>query len=54
MVKNPGGSVVKNQPAMQAMWVRSLGWSDSLEKEMGTSSNILAREGTWREDPGGL
>ena len=36
----PGGSVVKNLPAMQEtqeMWVQSLGWEDPLEKEMTTS-----------------
>ena len=27
------GSVVKNLPAMQDTWVRSLGWEDPLEKE---------------------
>ena len=34
-----GGSVVKNLPAMQEtqeVQVRSLGWEDSLEKEMAT------------------
>ena len=30
----PGGSVVKNLPAMWETWVRSLGWEDPLEKEM--------------------
>ena len=33
----PGGSVVKNPPAvqeMQKMWVCSLGWEDALEKEV--------------------
>ena len=29
----PGGSALKNPPAMQEMWVRSLGWDNSLEKE---------------------
>ena len=28
----PDGSVVKNLPAMQEIWVRSLGWKDLLEK----------------------
>ena len=28
----PGGSVVKNLPAMQEIWVPSLGWEDPLEK----------------------
>ena len=30
----PGGSAVKNLPAMQENQVQSLGWEDSLEKEM--------------------
>ena len=40
-----GGSLiaqtVKNLPAMQETWVRSLGWEDTLEKEMATDSSIL-------------
>ena len=43
----PGGSVVKNLPAVQEkqeMRVRSLGWEDPLEEEMATYSSILA----WR------
>ena len=48
------GSEVKNPPAMQEMWVRSLGRKDPLEKEMATHSNILAWEILWREEPGGL
>ena len=27
--------LVKNPPAMQETWVRSLGWEDPLEKEQG-------------------
>ena len=38
----PGGSVVKNPPAMQEMRVRSLGREDPLEKEKTTHSSILA------------
>ena len=41
----PGGSVVKNLPAMQEMqetWVQSLGWEDPLEEEMAAHSSILA------------
>ena len=38
----PGGSVVKNLPAVQETWVRSLGWEDPLEKGMATHSSILA------------
>ena len=49
-----GGSVVKNLPAMQEMWVQSLGQEDSLEKEITTHSNILAWEIPWTEEPDGL
>ena len=38
----PGGSVVKNPPAKQKMWVQSLGQEDLLEKEMATHFSILA------------
>ena len=41
----PGGSVVKNPPAMQEtqeMWVQSLGQEDPLEEEMATHSSVLA------------
>ena len=38
----PSGSVVKSLPAMQAMWVWSLGQEDPLEKEMATHSSIIA------------
>ena len=50
----PGGSVVKNPPAMQNTWVRSLGLEDPLKKEMATHSSILAQEILWTEEPGGL
>ena len=36
--------LVKNLPAMQETWVRSLGWEDPLEKGKATRSSILA----WR------
>ena len=36
--------MVKNLPAMQETWVRSLGWEDPLEEGMATHSGILA----WR------
>ena len=42
--RNPGGSSVKNLPAMQENWVLSLGQGDPLEKEMATHSSILASE----------
>ena len=35
---------VKNQPAVQETWVRSLGWNDLLEKGKATHPSILA----WR------
>ena len=40
----PGGSVVKNLPAMQETWVQFLGWEHPLEEEMATHSSILAWE----------
>ena len=33
--------LVKNPPAMQETWVRSLGWEGPLEKGKATHSNIL-------------
>ena len=39
---------------MQEMWVRSLGWEDTLEKETATHSSILSWEIPWIEEPGGL
>ena len=33
---------IKSQPAMQEMWLQSLGREDRLEKEMATHSSILA------------
>ena len=49
-----GGLVVKNPPAMQEMWVGSLGWEDPLEKRMATHSSILAWRIPWTEEPGRL
>ena len=45
---------VKNLPAVQETWVRSLEWEDSLEKGMATHSSVLAWEIPWMEEPGGL
>ena len=45
---------VQNLSAMQETRVRSLGWEDSLEKEMATHSSLLAWEIPWTEEPGGL
>ena len=38
----PGGSMVKNPPAVWETWVESLGWADALEEGMATLSSILA------------
>ena len=45
---------VKNLPAVQETWVRSLGQEDPLVKGMSTHSSILAWRITWTEEPGGL
>ena len=50
----PGGSLVKNLPAIQKTWVHFLGQEDPLEKEMATHSGFLAWEIPWTEEPGGL
>ena len=46
--------MVKNLPAMQETWVRSLGWKDPLEKHTATHSGILAWRIPWTEELGGL
>ena len=46
--------IVKNLPAMQETWVRSLGWEDPLEKRIATHSSVLAWIISWTEEPGGL
>ena len=46
--------MVKNLPAIQETWVRSLGWEDLLEQDMATHSSILALRIPWIEEPGGL
>ena len=45
---------VKNPPAMQETWVRSLHLEDPLEEDMATHSSILAWRIPWIEVPGGL
>ena len=44
---------VKNLPADARGAGRSLGWEDSLEKEMATHSSILAWKIPWAEEPAG-
>ena len=49
--------MVKSLPAVWETWetqVRSLGWEDSLEKEMATHSCVLAWKIPWMEEPGRL
>ena len=51
----PGGSAVKNQPAMKKLKetrVQSLSWEDPLEEGMATQSRILAWRIPWTEEPG--
>ena len=53
----PGGSAVKNPPAMQEMQetlIRSLGWDDPLEEGIATHSSILAWRLPETEEPGRL
>ena len=44
--------MVKNIPAMQELWVQSIGQEDALEKEMATHSSILAWEIPRTEESG--
>ena len=53
----PGGSGVKNLPAVQEMQetqVRSLGQEDPMEKGVATHSSVLARKIPWAGEPSGL
>ena len=45
---------LKNLPAMQETWVRSLGWEDPLEEGMKTHSSIVAWRIPMEEEPGRL
>ena len=46
--------MVKHLPAMQETWIQSLGWEDSLEKEMAAHSSTLAWKIPWMEELGRL
>ena len=46
--------MIKNLPAMQETWVRSLSWEDPLERGMANYSSILTWEIPRTEEPGGL
>jgi len=48
------GDLVKDLPAMQETWVRSLGQENPLEKGMTIHSSILAWRIPWTEEPGRL
>ena len=50
----PCGSVVKNLPSTQEMWVQSLVWEDPLEKELATHSTILCLGNPMDKGDGGL
>ena len=45
---------VKCLPAMPETWIQSLGWEDTLEKEMETHSSTLFWKISWMEEPGRL
>ena len=53
----PGGTRGK-KPSCQLMrhkrWVQSLGWENTLEEGMATSSSVLSWRIPWTEEPGGL
>ena len=52
----PGGSVVKNPPAMQEpqeTYAQSLSQEDPLEEEMASPSSIRAWRIPWIEEPAG-
>ena len=57
MLELPSDSVVKDLAVIQETEetrVQSLGWGDSLEKEMAPGSSTLDWEIPWTEEPGRL
>ena len=46
--------LVKNPPAMWEIWVRSLGWEDTLGKGKATHSSILAWRTPWGRKESGM
>ena len=46
--------MVKSLPAMQEIWVQSLGQEDPLEEGMATHSGILTWRTPWTEETGRL
>ena len=50
----PGGSVIKNLPAVQETQVQCLGWEDPLEEKTANHYNIFAQESPWDRGAWGL
>ena len=50
---SPVAQTVKRLSTMRETWAQSLGWEDSLEKDMATHSSILAWRIPWAEEPDG-
>ena len=46
--------MLKNLPAMQEIWARSLGWEEPPEKRIEILSSILAWRIPWTKEPGRL
>ena len=46
--------MIRNLPAIQETWVRSLGWEDPLEKGMANALQYLAWRIAGTEEPGRL
>ena len=46
--------MVRCLPTVLETWVWSLGWEDTLEKEMAIHSNTLPWKIPWMKEPGGL
>ena len=51
-IKTPLAQMVKRLSTIWETWVRSLGWEDSLEKEMATHSSTVALKIPWMEELG--
>ena len=45
---------VKNPPAVQEIWIQSLGWKDPLKRARQPTPVFLPGESPWTEEPGKL
>ena len=45
---------VKNLPATQETWIRSLGWEDTGRRAWQPTAVFMPGESPWTEEPGGL